>query len=386
MDHNAGKPVDPRVLDAMLPYMGSLYGNPSSLHTFGQETKRALDEARGKVAKLINAEKKESVLFTSGATESNNLAIKGVAYRNKDRGTRILTSGVEHMSVVNPCKFMTTKGYETIFLPVDKHGFVSLESLEKELVDKTVLVSIVYANGEIGTIEPISEISKVVHGKNAFLHVDATAANSLVPIDVKKEGIDLLTLSSNDMYGPKGVGALYVKEGIRLEPQLHGGGQERGLRSGTENVAGVVGFGKAAEIAQEEMQAESERLTKLRDRMIKGLLDPVPHSFLNGHPTERLPNNVSVRYSFIEGESMLLSLDMAGVAASSGSACTAKTLEPSHVLLAMGLKHEEAHGSLMFSLGKQNTVEEVDYVASLMPDIVKRLRAISPLTPKELRE
>jgi len=386
MDHNAGKPVDPRVLDAMLPYMGSLYGNPSSLHTFGQETKRALDEARGKVAKLINAEKKESVLFTSGATESNNLAIKGVAYRNKDRGTRILTSSVEHMSVVNPCKLMTTKGYETIFLPVDKHGFVSLESLEKELVDKTVLVSIVYANGEIGTIEPISEISKVVHGKNAFLHVDATAANSLVPIDVKKEGIDLLTLSSNDMYGPKGVGALYVKEGIRLEPQLHGGGQERGLRSGTENVAGVVGFGKAAEIAQEEMQAESERLTKLRDRLIKGLLDPVPHSFLNGHPTERLPNNVSVRYSFIEGESMLLSLDMAGVAASSGSACTAKTLEPSHVLLAMGLKHEEAHGSLMFSLGKQNTVEEVDYVASLMPDIVKRLRAISPLTPKELRE
>jgi len=203
---------------------------------------------------------------------------------------------------------------------------------------------------------------------------------------VKKEGIDLLTLSSNDMYGPKGVGALYVKEGIRLEPQLHGGGQERGLRSGTENVAGVVGFGKAAEIAQEEMQVENEMLTKLRDRLIKGLLEPTPYSFLNGHPTKRLPNNVSVRYSFIEGESMLLSLDMAGVAASSGSACTAKTLEPSHVLLAMGLKHEEAHGSLMFSLGKQNTEEEVDYVASLMPDIVKRLRAISPLTPNELRE
>ena len=386
MDHNAGKPVDPRVLDAMLPYMGSLYGNPSSLHTFGQETKRALDEARGKVAKLINAEKKESVLFTSGATESNNLAIKGVAYRNKDRGTRILTSSVEHMSVVNPCKFMTTKGYETIFLPVDTHGFVGLESLEKELTDKTVLVSIVYANGEIGTIEPISEISKIAHGRNAFLHVDATAADGQVPIDVKKEGIDLLTLSSNDMYGPKGVGALYVREGIRLEPQLHGGGQERGLRSGTENVAGAVGFGKAAEIAQEEMQVENEMLTKLRDRLIKGLLEPTPYSFLNGHPTKRLPNNVSVRYSFIEGESMLLSLDMAGVAASSGSACTAKTLEPSHVLLAMGLKHEEAHGSLMFSLGKQNTEEEVDYVASLMPDIVKRLRAISPLTPNELRE
>lgn len=386
MDHNAGKPVDPRVVDAMLPYLRSLYGNPSSLPTFGQEAKHALEESRAKVAKLINAEKKEAILFTSGATESNNLAIKGVAYRNRDRGTRILTSSVEHMSVVNPCKFMTTKGYETVFLPVDKCGFVSLESLEKELTDKTVLVSIVYANGEIGTIEPIGEVSKAVHSRNAYLHVDATAANGQIPIDVQEEGIDLLTLSSNDMYGPKGVGALYVKEGIRLEPQLHGGGQERGLRSGTENVAGIVGFGKAAEIARNEMQVESERLTRLRDRMIKGLLGPVPYSFLNGHPTKRLPDNVSVRYSFIEGESMLLSLDLMGVAASSGSACTAKTLEASHVLLAIGLKHEEAHGSLMFSLGRQNTEEEVDYVASLMPNIVKRLRAISPLTPKELME
>ncbi len=386
MDHNAGKPVDPRVVDDMLPYMKALYGNPSSLHTFGQEAKQAVEQARDKVARLINAEKKETILFTSGATESNNLAIKGVAYRNKDRGTRILTSSVEHMSIVNPCKFMTTKGYETIFLPVDKCGLVSLESLEKELTDKTVLVSIVYANGEIGTIEPIGEISKIVHSKNAFLHVDATAANGQVSIDVQREGIDLLTLSSNDMYGPRGVGALYLKDRVRLEPSLHGGGQERGLRSGTENVAGIVGFGRAAEIAKEEMQAESQRLTKLRDRMIKRMLDPIPYSFLNGHPTKRLPDNVSVRYSFIEGESMLLSLDLMGVAASSGSACTAKTLEPSHVLLAIGLKHEEAHGSLMFSLGRQNKEEEVDYVAGLMPGIVKRLRAISPLTPKELRE
>jgi len=246
------------------------------------------------------------------------------------------------------------------------------------------LVTVIYANGEIGTIEPIKEISRIVHGKNAYLHVDATVANGQVLIDVKNEGIDLLTLSSNDMYGPKGVGALYIKEGIRLEPLLHGGGQERGLRSGTENVPGIVGFGKAAEIARKEMRTESERLTKLRDRLIKGLLEPIPHAYLNGHPTKRLPNNASVRYSFIEGESMLLSLDMMGVAASSGSACTAKTLEPSHVLLATGLKHEEAHGSLMFSLGKQNTEEEADYVVSLMPGIVKRLRAMSPLTPKEL--
>jgi cysteine desulfurase len=384
MDHQAGKPVDPRAAEDMLPYTKSLYGNPSSLHTFGQEARKALEEARARVAELINAEKRESIIFTSGATESNNLAIKGVANRNKDRGTKIVTSNIEHMSVVNPCKFMTAKGFEAVFIPVDKYGFLDLERLEKECTDKTVLVSIVYANGEIGTVEPIKEISKIAHGKDAYLHVDATAACGQVPIDVKSEGIDLLTISSNDMYGPRGVGALYIKEGIRVEPLSHGGGQERGLRSGTENLAGIVGFGKAAETAKKEMQTESERLVKLRDRFIEGLLKPIPYSFLNGHPTERLPDNVSVRYSFIEGESMLLSLDMMGVAASSGSACTAKTLEPSHVLLAIGLKHEEAHGSLMFTLGRQNTEDDVEYVINLMPGIVKRLRAISPLTPKEL--
>ena len=386
MDHATGKPVDPRVVEAMLPHMKTFYGNPSSLHQFGQEARRALEDARTKIAELINAERKESIIFTSGATESNNMAIKGVANRNKDRGTCIITSSIEHMSVVNTCKFLTTKGFEAVFLPVDNYGFVKLESLEKELTDKTVLVSIVYANGEIGTIQPMKEISKIVHSKNAYLHVDATAACGQVPINVKEEGIDLLTVSSNNMYGPKGIGALYIKEGIRIEPLLHGGGQERGLRSGTENLPSIVGFGRAAEIAKKEMQSESGKLVRLRDRLIDGLLRPIPFSFLNGHPTKRLPDNVSVRYSFIEGESMLLSLDMMGVAASSGSACTAKTLEPSHVLLAIGLKHEEAHGSLMFTLGRQNTEEEVDYVVSLMPSIVKRLRAISPLTPKELNE
>jgi len=384
LDHTAGKQVDTRVTEAILPYMNAYCGNPSSLHTLGQEAKRALEDARAKVAALIGAEKKESIIFTSGATESNNLAIKGIAYRYKDRGTRLITSNVEHMSVVNPMKYLSTKGFETVFLPVDKYGVVILEKLEKELTDKTTLVSIVYANGEIGTVEPIQEISKIAHSKGAYLHVDGTAACGQVPIDVKKEGIDLLTVSSNDMYGPKGVGALYVKEGIRLEPQLHGGGQERGIRSGTENLPGIVGFGKAAEIAKKEMSTESTRLVKLRDRLIDGLLKPIPYSFLNGHPSKRLPDNVSVRYSFIEGESMLLSLDLEGVFASSGSACTAKTLEPSHVLLAIGLKHEEAHGSLMFTLGRENTEEEVDYAASLMPNIVKRLRAMSPLTPKEL--
>jgi cysteine desulfurase len=386
MDHAAGKPVDARVIEVMLPYMESSYGNPSSLHIFGQEARQALNEARARIAELINAEKKESIIFTSGATESNNTATKGVANRNKDRGNRIITSSTEHMSVVNSCKFLGTKGFETIFLPVDNHGFVDLGSLEKELSDNTVLVSIAYANGEIGTIQPIKEIGKIVHAKNAYLHVDATAAAGQIPIDVKTEGIDLLTISSNDMYGPKGVGALYIRESVRIEPLLHGGGQERALRSGTENLPGIAGFGRAAEIAKTEMISQSERLIKLRDRFIEGLLKPIPYSFLNGHPTQRLPDNVSVRYSFIEGESMLLSLDMMGVTASSGSACTAKTLEPSHVLLAIGLKHEEAHGSLMFTLGRQNTEEEVDYVASSMPSIVKRLRAMSPLTPKELIE
>lgn len=384
MDHAAGRPVDPRVIDAMLPYMQTTHGNPSSLHTYGQEARKALEEARTKIANLINAEKKETILFTSGATESNNLAIKGVANRYKDRGNRILTSSVEHMSVVNSCKYMTTRGFEAIFLPVDQYGFLSLDALEKELTDKTVLVTIVYANGEIGTIEPIKEISKIVHRKSVFLHVDATAACGQVSIDVKDEGIDLLTISSNDMYGPRGVGALYVKEGIRLEPQLHGGGQERGLRSGTENVAGIVGFAKATDVAKQEMKAEGERLIKLRDHFIEGLTKPIPYAFVNGHPNRRLPDNVSVRYSFIEGESMLLSLDLEGVSVSSGSACAAKTLEPSHVLLALGLKHEEAHGSLMFTLGRQNTVEDVNYVIGLMPGVVKRLRAMSPLTPKEL--
>jgi len=384
MDHTAGRTVDPRVIEAMLPYMKSLCGNPSSVHSFGQEARQALEEARTKVAELINAESKESIFLTSGATESNNMAIKGVARRSRDHGRHIITSSIEHMSVLNPCKFLMTKGFKVTFLPVDQYGFVNLTSLEEELTNETILVSIMYANGEIGTIQPIKEISKMVHRKNVYLHVDAAAANGQVLIDVNNEDIDLLTISSNDMYGPKGVGALYIKKSTRLEPLIHGGGQERGLRSGTENLPSIVGFGKAAEIAKEEMPTESERLKTLRDRLIKGLLDPIPYSFLNGHPTKRLPNNAAVRYSFIEGESILLDLDMKGVAASSGSACTAKTLEPSHVLRAIGLKHEEAHGSLLFTLGRQNTEEEVGYVISIMPDIVKRLREMSPLTPKEL--
>ncbi len=385
MDYSAGKPVDSRVTDEMLPYFNSNYGNPSSIHTLGQEAKQALEKSREIVAKLINSEKPEAIVFTSGATESNNLAIRGTAGRNKSRGNKILTSSVEHMSVVNPCKLMIRNGFQVVFLPVDKFGVVDLEKLEAELDDQTTLVSIVYANPEIGTIEPIKEISKIIHAKKAFLHVDATAAAGQVPIDVQNENIDLLTISSNDMYGPKGVGALYIKPGTTIEPTNQGGGQERGLRSGTENIPGIVGFAKAAEIAKNEMANESQRLTLLRNNLIKGLIEPIPYSYLNGHPTQRLPNNVSVRYSFIEGESILLSLDIMGVYASSGSACAAKTLQPSHVLLALGLQPEDAHGSLMATLGRENTQEDVDKLRSIMPDIVKRLRDMSPLTPKELK-
>jgi len=379
----SGMPIDKRVLDVMRPYLDTHYGNPSSTHGFGNEARQAIDDARNKVATLVGAETKE-IFFTSGGTESNNLAIKGVAYRNKNKGNHIITSSIDHMSVINPCKDLSKQGFNVTYLPVDPYGTVNVEALKDAVTDKTILVSIMYANNEIGTIEPISEISEIVHDKGGLLHVDAVAAAGQIRIEVQKDNIDLLSLSSNDLYGPRGTGALYVKTRTRIQPIILGGGQERGIRSGTENVAGIAGMGAAAELATSEIPLEAARLTKLRDRFIQELLESIPKSYLNGHPTKRLPNNVNIRFSYIEGESLLLSLDMEGVAASSGSACTSKTLEPSHVLLATGLKHEEAHGSLLFTLGRQNTDEDVTYVVELLPGIVKRLRAISPLTPKEL--
>jgi cysteine desulfurase len=384
MDHSAGMPVDPLVLEAMQPYFSQKYGNPSSSYSLGNEARKAIEDARAKIVALIGAKRPEEVFFTSGGTESNNLAIKGVAYRNKDKGNHLVTTVIEHMSVINSCKSLMKEGFNVTNLPVDKYGVVDVQNLEKAITDKTILVSVMYANGEIGTIQPIKEIGEIVHHKGAVLHVDAVAAAGQVPINVENENIDLMSISSNDMYGPRGVGALYVKTGTRIQPIIHGGGQERGLRSGTENIPAIVGMGKAAEIAKTEMKFEGERLVRLRDKLIKDVLASNPSSFLNGHPTQRLPNNVNVRFSYVEGESLILNLDMLGIACSSGSACTSKTLEPSHVLIAIGLKHEEAHGSLLFTLGKQNTEEDVDYVVKALPDIVKRLRAISPLTPKEL--
>jgi cysteine desulfurase len=384
MYHGAGMPLDSSVFEAMKPYFMENYGNPSSSHSFGNSARNAIAASREKVAQLVAAEKPQEVIFTSGGTESNNLAIKGVAYRNREKGNHIITTAIEHISVINICKFLQKQGFEVSYVPVDKQGVVDLQKLKAAINDQTILISVMYANGEIGTIQPISEIGKVARENQVYFHVDAVAAAGKVPINVKEENIDLLSISSNDMYGPKGVGALYIKKGTKVQPIIQGGGQERGLRSGTENIPGIVGMGKAAEIAKRKMEAEGKRLTRLRNKLIKGVLDKIDYSFLNGHPTERLPSNANLRFSYIEGESLILGLDMYGVQVSSGSACTSKTLEPSHVLLAIGLAHEEAHGSLVFTMGKQNSEEDVDYVLEVLPDVVKRLRALSPLTPKEI--
>jgi cysteine desulfurase len=377
-------PLNSRVFEAMKPYFMENYGNPSSSHSFGNSARNAIATSREKVAQLVAAEKPLEVIFTSGGTESNNLAIKGIAYRNREKGNHIIATAIEHISVMNICKFLQKQGFEVTYVPVDEQGVVDIEKLEAAINDRTILISVMYANGEIGTIQPIREIGKLAQENNVIFHVDAVAAAGKVPINVKEENIDLLSLSSNDMYGPKGVGALYIKMGTKVQPIIQGGGQERGLRSGTENIPGIVGMGKAAEIAKREMEAEGKRLTRLRDKLIKGVLDKIDYSFLNGHPTKRLPGNANLRFSYIEGESLILGLDMHGVQVSSGSACTSKTLEPSHVLLAIGLAHEEAHGSLVFTMGKQNSEEDVDYVLEVLPDVVNRLRALSPLTPKEI--
>jgi len=384
MDHGAGMPLDSKVFEAMKPYFRENYGNPSSSHSFGNVARNAMESAREKVARLVAAEKPQEVIFTSGGTESNNLAIKGAAYRNREKGNHIITTAIEHISVINISKYLQKQGFEVTYVPVDKQGMVDLEKLEEAINDKTVLISVMYANGEIGTIQPIREIGKLARENEVIFHVDAVAAAGKVPINVKEEKIDLLSLSSNDLYGPKGVGALYIKAGTKIQPIIQGGGQERGLRSGTEDIPGIVGMGKASEVAKNEVDAEGKRLTALRDKLIKGVLGKIDYSFLNGHPTKRLPNNANLRFSYIEGESLILGLDMYGVQVSSGSACTSKTLEASHVLLAIGLAHEEAHGSLVFTLGKQNLEEDVDYVLEVLPDVVKRLRALSPLTPKEM--
>jgi cysteine desulfurase len=367
----------------MLSYLTEHVGNPSSFHSEGFKALKALNKAREQVAALINADPTE-IIFTASATEATNLAIIGAANRYKNKGNRIVSSAVEHISTVNICKELTRGGWEYQQTPVDSQGVILLDKLEELVTDKTVLVTLMAANGEIGTIEPIKEAVTIAHNKGAYFHTDATAALGKMPLDVKSQDIDMMTLSSNDINGPKGVGALYLKKNIRPRPVIIGGGQEQGLRSGTENTPGIVGFGKAAELAKVEMPDEMKRLTELRDHLIKGLTT-IPEAYLNGHPINRLPNNANIRFSYIEGEALILSLDDVGVQTNTGSACAAKTLEPSACLLATGLKPEEAHGSLVFTLGKANNKDQIDYVIQQLPGIVKRLRAMSSITPQELK-
>jgi cysteine desulfurase len=379
LDHASSMPVDPRVITFATPYLSEKQGNPSSLYSVGLEAKQAVETARSKVAALINAENDNTIIFTGGATEANNLAIRGTALRNITQGKAVVASAIEHMSVLNPMKDLQKNGFTFTVIPVDTTGLIDLEKLKNALNKNTTVTSIMYANNEIGTIEPIREISTIIHDKGLFLHVDATAAAGRIPIDVQKDGIDLLTLSSNDLYGPQGAGALYVRPGVRIQSVLFGGGQERGFRSGTENVFAIAGMGEAARIAKEEMHMESNRLLPIRDKLIKELLT-IDQSYLTGHRTLRLPHHVSVRFSYIEGESILLNMDMYNIQVSTGSACSSKTLEASHVLLAIGLKHEEAHGSMVCTLGHSTIMEDVPVVRKAAGETVERLRKLSPLS------
>ncbi|MBN1829676.1 MAG: cysteine desulfurase [Deltaproteobacteria bacterium] len=377
LDYQSSKPVDPRVVDAMRPWFTERFGNPSSLHLDGDEATETLEQSRKKVAQFIGANSDE-VIFTSGATESNNLAMIGYVSRNRNRGDHIVIAENEHISVHNIAKAIEKQGFKVSKVGVDQYGRVNIEELRKKIVDTTILVSIGWANSEIGNVQPMQEIADVLHGRGIAFHSDAVAAEGLLPIDMRKIPIDLLTLSSNDIYGPKGIGALYIRKNINIAPIMPGSGQERGLRSGSENMPAIVGMAAAADIMTSEMPSEVLRLAHYRDRLIDGVLNRISKSHLNGHPRERLPNNAHFRFDAIEGESLLLLLKEKGIAASTGSACSSRTLEPSHTLISSGLLHEEAHGSLEFTFGRWSSPADVDYVLRVLPGIIESLRSISP--------
>jgi len=372
----------PDVVEAMLPYMKEKFGNASTLYFYGQEAKDAINNAREKVASVINADPSE-IVFTSGGTESDNFAISGVAWANQKKGNHIITTSIEHHAVLNICKFLEKRGFEVTYLPVDNQGLVSPKDVKRAIRKETILVSIMHANNEVGTIEPIEEIGEIAKEKGIYFHTDSVQTFGHIPIDVTKLNVDLLSASAHKLYGPKGIGALYIRKGVKIVPFLYGGDQENKRRASTENVAGIVGFGKAAELARDGMDEEMERLIPLRDRLLKGILEKIKYTRLNGHPTKRLPGNVNISVEFVEGESMLLQLDMKGICASSGSACTSSILEPSHVLTAMGIPPEVAHGSLRFTLGRDNTSEDVDYLLEVLPGIIERLRAMSPFSQEK---
>lgn len=378
MDYSATTYVKPEVLEEMLPYFTQKFGNPSSFYGISRETKKAIDKAREQIAKALNC-LPEEVYFTGGGSEADNWAIKGIASAHRNKGNHIITTKIEHHAVLHTCEYLEKNGFEVTYLDVDEEGFVRLEDLKNAITDKTILVSIMFANNEIGTIEPIKEIGEICREKKIFFHTDAVQAIGNVPVDVKEMNIDMLSLAGHKLYGPKGIGVLYIKKGIKIDNLIHGGAQERNRRAGTENIASIVGLGKAVELATVNLEEHMSKLTALRDKLINGLLE-IPYTKLNGpRGDKRLPGNANVCFRFIEGESILLSLDFKGVCASSGSACTSGSLDPSHVLLAIGLPHEIAHGSLRLSMGEGSTEEDVDYVLEVVPPIIERLRNMSPL-------
>ena len=377
LDYAATTPSASEVVEAMQPYFTDSFGNPSSIYSYSQEARGAIEEARTKVAALIGA-RDEEIVFTSGGTEADNTAIKGVAFANENKGNHIITSPIEHHAILESCKFLAGRGFNITYLPVDEFGLVDPDEVKKAINDKTILISVMHANNEVGTIEPIAEIAQVVREAGILFHTDAVQTSGHIPVDVNELGVDLLSISAHKLYGPKGIGALYIRKGSKLVSFMHGGSQERNRRASTENVPAIVGFGRAVELAQQEMDEEANRLSFLRDRFIDDLKKRMDNIRLNGHPTKRLPNNVNVSIDFVEGESMCLNLDLEGICASTGSACSSSSLEPSHVLLAMGLPHEQAHGSLRFTLGKWTVNEEIDRVFDVLTPIVARLRAMSP--------
>lgn len=379
LDHAATTPVRPEVAEVMIRYMTACFGNPSSLHYEGRQAREGIEEARRRVAELIGASADE-IFFTGGGTEADNMAIKGVAYAS-ERKRHFITTKIEHHAVLHCTEALEKQGYEVTYLDVDGDGLVDPDDVRRAIREDTALVSVIFANNEVGTIEPIAEIAGVCKERGVLFHTDAVQAVGQIPVNVQALGVDMLTMSAHKIYGPKGVGALYARKGVRLAPIIHGGGQERGRRSGTENVPGIVGFGKAAELALKELDRRREHLTRLREKLIEGVLVRIEDVRLNGHRWRRLPNNVNISPLYVEGESLLLNLDLKGIAASSGSACTSGSLEPSHVLVAMGVPHEMAHASLRLTLGTANTEEDIDYVVDCLEEVIRKLRAVSPLAP-----
>lgn len=385
LDHAATTPVRKEVLDAMLPYFSEKFGNPSTIYSYGRDTKSAVEEAREKVAKALGAQPKE-IFFTGSGTEADNWAVKGVAYANRQKGKHIITTNIEHHAILHTCQYLESDGFDVTYLPVDENGLVTADQVRAAIRPDTILISIMFANNEIGTIQPIAEIGKVAKEKGIYFHTDAVQAVGNVAIDVNELNIDLLSLSGHKFYGPKGVGALFVRKGVKITNFMHGGAQERGRRASTENVPAIVGLGRAIELAMQDMDECNKKLIALRDKTIAEIEKRIPFVKLNGDRQKRLPGNVNFSFEFIEGESLLLLLDMKGVAASSGSACTSGSLDPSHVLLAIGLPHEKAHGSLRITFGRENTEEDVDYLVEILPGIVQRLRDMSPLYEEYARK